>query len=416
MKKHPTLGGNTYFNVFTVDSYQGEENDIILLSLVRSNDYLNIGFLDSKNRLVVALSRARRGLYIFGNAITLASGESTEDAIGRDPLWDPLLMYMRKNHQLDIDSGFPTACLNHGKIMNIKNADQFHALAGGCDQKCHGYLSCGHGCPYKCHPFDHADILCREACNSILHCGHGCSRYCGEQCECSECFVPESVHYNMPIVDHQEYVIGPGPVESGWGLVETHEDTSVPQSLEQSGSFYTSDIRNEEGETRARSFIPRKTSPLHSRHGFRAVNFNSSTPVFENPDAASPTSSPGSAEKWKSFNAEKSDKEMARKRLLAESSAPKVHPSQQVYHETYLPTFVQNGVRVKGKGSRRVVSRVDNDDDDVDPHKHGSVVKPDTLLDPFGPIGEAFSELKVDSTSVPLDTASTDALGDLIEL
>ena len=48
--------------VTVVDNYQGEENDIILLSLVRSNDQNNIGFLKTDNRICVAISRAK---YVF---------------------------------------------------------------------------------------------------------------------------------------------------------------------------------------------------------------------------------------------------------------------------------------------------------------------------------------------------------------
>ncbi|XDG08156.1 hypothetical protein ABKA04_007771 [Annulohypoxylon sp. FPYF3050] len=64
-----------FTNVFTVDSYQGEENDIVLLSLVRSNGPNGphqAGFLQDENRGVVSISRARRGFYIFGNMINLA--------------------------------------------------------------------------------------------------------------------------------------------------------------------------------------------------------------------------------------------------------------------------------------------------------------------------------------------------------
>jgi superfamily I DNA and/or RNA helicase len=50
-----------------VDNYQGEENDIILLSLVRSNLRNNLGFLKIENRICVALSRARKGLFVIGN-------------------------------------------------------------------------------------------------------------------------------------------------------------------------------------------------------------------------------------------------------------------------------------------------------------------------------------------------------------
>ncbi len=53
--------------VTTVDNYQGEENDFILLSLVRSNTYGNIGFLEVNNRVCVGLSRARKGSVFFFN-------------------------------------------------------------------------------------------------------------------------------------------------------------------------------------------------------------------------------------------------------------------------------------------------------------------------------------------------------------
>lgn len=55
------------FRIECVDGYQGEENDIILLSLVRNNIENNLGFLNIQNRICVALSRARNGLYIMGN-------------------------------------------------------------------------------------------------------------------------------------------------------------------------------------------------------------------------------------------------------------------------------------------------------------------------------------------------------------
>ena len=49
--------------VSTVDHYQGQQNDYILLSLVRTNA---VGHLRDVRRLVVAVSRARLGLYVFG--------------------------------------------------------------------------------------------------------------------------------------------------------------------------------------------------------------------------------------------------------------------------------------------------------------------------------------------------------------
>ena len=49
--------------ITTVDKYQGQQNDYILLSLVRT---LSVGHLRDIRRLVVAMSRARLGLYVFG--------------------------------------------------------------------------------------------------------------------------------------------------------------------------------------------------------------------------------------------------------------------------------------------------------------------------------------------------------------
>ncbi|CAF0926502.1 unnamed protein product [Adineta ricciae] len=59
--KNPLLGFP--MKVTTVDKYQGQQNDYILLSLVRTKA---IGHLRDVRRLVVAMSRARLGLYIFG--------------------------------------------------------------------------------------------------------------------------------------------------------------------------------------------------------------------------------------------------------------------------------------------------------------------------------------------------------------
>ena len=66
--------------IATVDSYQGEENLIIILSLVRSNRFKKIGFLKTPNRVCVALSRAQHGFYMLGNM----------DALQKAPLWNKI--------------------------------------------------------------------------------------------------------------------------------------------------------------------------------------------------------------------------------------------------------------------------------------------------------------------------------------
>lgn len=58
--------------VNTVDGFQGQERDIILISLVRSNEHGQIGFLSDLRRMNVAMTRARMKLIIFGNEATLS--------------------------------------------------------------------------------------------------------------------------------------------------------------------------------------------------------------------------------------------------------------------------------------------------------------------------------------------------------
>lgn len=62
--------------IVVVDNFQGEESKIILLSLVRSNAMARIGFLATENRVCVALSRAKDGMYIIGNMDNLTESSS----------------------------------------------------------------------------------------------------------------------------------------------------------------------------------------------------------------------------------------------------------------------------------------------------------------------------------------------------
>ncbi|GIY05615.1 NFX1-type zinc finger-containing protein 1 [Caerostris extrusa] len=72
MKKSPLKEILQGIKFTVVDNYQGEENDIILISFVRSNEEGQIGFLKISNRICVALSRAKKGLYCIGNFCLLA--------------------------------------------------------------------------------------------------------------------------------------------------------------------------------------------------------------------------------------------------------------------------------------------------------------------------------------------------------
>lgn len=62
------------FEVNTVDSFQGQERDVIIMSCVRSR---GIGFLSDRQRLCVALTRAKHSLILCGNFNTFLVNKRT---------------------------------------------------------------------------------------------------------------------------------------------------------------------------------------------------------------------------------------------------------------------------------------------------------------------------------------------------
>lgn len=131
------------FRVVTVDSYQGEENEVILLSLVRSNAKGDIGFVGVVNRVCVALSRARNGLYIFGNMDMIAYETATWKWVNRT-MADPLFPRVDPK-------GFPIVCAKHKKKHYIEHPDNWYELDGGCSKPCKEAMPCGHLCKRSCH-------------------------------------------------------------------------------------------------------------------------------------------------------------------------------------------------------------------------------------------------------------------------
>ncbi len=61
------------FDINTIDSFQGQEKDVIYISLVRNNEKGEIGFLKDYRRMNVAMTRARKKLVIIGDSATLAN-------------------------------------------------------------------------------------------------------------------------------------------------------------------------------------------------------------------------------------------------------------------------------------------------------------------------------------------------------
>ncbi|OTA92230.1 hypothetical protein M434DRAFT_51292, partial [Hypoxylon sp. CO27-5] len=172
-----------FSNVFTVDSYQGEENDIVILSLVRSNGPNGphkAGFLQDENRGVVSISRARRGFYIFGNMINLACASNASWN-----MWGKIQQVFERQDRFGSDSRLPITCQNHRKTIWMSHPEDWVNCHGGCDEKCPDKLNCGHACGRQCHWITHDKLICREPCERMLSCGHRCQQFCGENCTCS---------------------------------------------------------------------------------------------------------------------------------------------------------------------------------------------------------------------------------------
>ncbi|MFD1631707.1 AAA domain-containing protein [Pseudopedobacter beijingensis] len=64
-----------YLDVNTVDSFQGQERDVVYISLTRSNNQGQIGFLSDIRRMNVAITRAKKKLVIIGDSSTLSKNE-----------------------------------------------------------------------------------------------------------------------------------------------------------------------------------------------------------------------------------------------------------------------------------------------------------------------------------------------------
>jgi superfamily I DNA and/or RNA helicase len=71
MKKEFFKPFRRQISINTVDGFQGQERDVIILSLVRSNDEGQIGFLRDLRRMNVAITRARMKVIILGNRKTM---------------------------------------------------------------------------------------------------------------------------------------------------------------------------------------------------------------------------------------------------------------------------------------------------------------------------------------------------------
>ncbi|XP_046388077.1 NFX1-type zinc finger-containing protein 1-like isoform X2 [Ischnura elegans] len=189
--------------IAVVDNFQGEENDIILLSLVRNNPEEKIGFLASENRVCVSLSRAKKGLYIMGNMNMLAK---------HSKLWSKVRDVLLEKDALG--SHLTLQCLKHpDQLTKVSKAEDFTSITeGGCTLMCGEKLNCGHICKKMCHVQGHLNQKCHEVCEKVMcERNHRCKKFCWQ--DCGDCMVP--VKRTLPCghrasfpchVDAEEYV------------------------------------------------------------------------------------------------------------------------------------------------------------------------------------------------------------------
>ena len=168
--------------ITAVDNFQGEENDIILLSLVRSNvkdecftKKNPIGFLGIENRVCVALSRAKKGLFVVGNFEHLAS---------HSEMWQYMVDTMLGSNRLK--KSITLRCQNHlESAFEAASPEDFKkAPEGGCKLSCKFPLKCGHICQRFCHVLDkdHELYKCFQPCVKRNSCGHKCQKKCYQVC------------------------------------------------------------------------------------------------------------------------------------------------------------------------------------------------------------------------------------------
>ncbi|XP_062302008.1 NFX1-type zinc finger-containing protein 1, partial [Osmerus eperlanus] len=196
LRNHMPAKEFTGVKVHVVDKYQGEENDIVLLSLVRSNPAGRVGFLNIPNRVCVALSRAKKGLYCIGNMAMLS----------KVPLWSNILHTLKEKDQ--VGPALTLCCQNHPeRHIRASGPDDFlQAPEGGCILPCEHRLDCGHVCASVCHPYDqeHKQYECAKTCQKVLcERGHKCPRMCNQKCP-EACKV--KVEKTVPKCQHEQMV------------------------------------------------------------------------------------------------------------------------------------------------------------------------------------------------------------------
>ena len=181
-------------NISTVDNFQGDENKIVIVSLVRSNTAGEVGFLNKLNRRCVAQSRAKSCVVFIGNPET----------VRRARCWDILLNKVHFNgHSLEI------SCPNHStsstrKLTTGKDAERYvdnPSLL--CSIPCGLLFSCGkHSCKTTCQPEHKHNKCITKVSFSFSRCGHVGTKPCWKDVSKELCMTV--IDFNFPDCGHPE--------------------------------------------------------------------------------------------------------------------------------------------------------------------------------------------------------------------
>lgn len=169
--KYYTLKSLDNVLITTIDNYQGEENDVVILSLVRSNTNKSAGFLTTPNRVNVALSRARHGLYILANLELLCHSNNQ--------LWVHVKRTLQKSGQMG--DALTLMCDRHpnGEATRVSRAEDFPIGGLVCKFPCGHPLECGHPCKLPCRKeCQHNYPFCEAKLKVNLPCGHVVTKDC----------------------------------------------------------------------------------------------------------------------------------------------------------------------------------------------------------------------------------------------
>eukprot|EP01050_Picozoa_sp_SAG11_P007701 SAG11_NODE_651_length_7926_cov_2.465057_1_plen_2511_part_00 len=188
--------------VHTVDRYQGAENEIVIVSLVRSqpdrpDDNQTVGFLKELNRRCVAQSRARCGLYFVGNSTTMRNSQG----------WVTLIDKM--DALGCVGDRIPLRCPRHPleSQLDAQTGADIDLKAGICAIKCLQPMGlCDHLCQRQCHADRGEHFLCTQTVlNARCNHGHPLSQRCCDAKEDIRCITCSDIYEsNMALQLQQE--------------------------------------------------------------------------------------------------------------------------------------------------------------------------------------------------------------------